>query len=140
MNTRVVMFLLLGLFACCARSQVPDPQTLATQLGPEAAKMLQGMQAVQDKYSRIKNERESERRALVDSIAEEERERARSNAASLQSRGIDPMSAAEVETRKRLDALNAQWKAEDAELDAQMQVEMQRAMAEAGLYVPSVPR
>jgi hypothetical protein len=102
--------------------------------------MLEGMQAVQDKYSRIKKEREDERRAVVDSIAEEELERARGNAASLQSQGIDPMSAAEVETRKRLEALNAQWNAEDAALDAQMQAEMQQAMAEAGLYVPSAPR
>ena len=140
MNTRAVTFLLLGLFAHGARSQAPDPQAIANQLGPEAAKMMESMLGMQDKYQRIKKERESERRAIVDAVAQEERERAMANAASLQSQGIDPMSVAEVESRKRLDALNAQWKIEDAKLEAEMQADMQRAMAETGLLVPPAPR
>ena len=140
MNTRAVTLLLLGLFAHCAQSQVPDPQALAAQLGPEAAKMMESMLAVQQKYEGIKKNRESERRAVVDAVAKEERERAMANAAALQTQGIDPMSAAEVATRKRLEPINADWKVEDAALDAQMQADMQRAMAEAGMYVPSAPR
>jgi nitrogen fixation/metabolism regulation signal transduction histidine kinase len=140
MNTRAVTFLLLGLFAHGAHSQAPDPQAIANQLGPEAAKMMESMLGMQDKYQRIKKERESERRAIVDAVAQEERERAMANAASLQSQGIDPMSVAEVESRKRLDALNAQWKIEDAKLEAEMQADMQRAMAETGLPVPPAPR
>ena len=140
MNTRAVTFLLLGLFAHGARSQAPDPQAIANQLGPEAAKMMESMLGMQDKYQRIKKERESERRAIVDAVAQEERERAMANAASLQSQGIDPMAVAEVESRKRLDALNAQWKIEDAALEAEMQADMQRAMAETGLLVPPAPR
>jgi hypothetical protein len=50
------------------------------------------------------------------------------------------MAVAEVESRKRLDALNAQWKIEDAALEAEMQADMQRAMAETGLLVPPAPR
>jgi nitrogen fixation/metabolism regulation signal transduction histidine kinase len=140
MNTRAVTFLLLGLFAHGAHSQAPDPQAIANQLGPEAAKMMESMLGMQDKYQRIKKERESERRAIVDAVAQEERERAMANAASLQSQGIDPMAVAEVESRKRLDALNAQWKIEDAALEAEMQADMQRAMAETGLLVPPAPR
>jgi hypothetical protein len=140
MKPRAVTFLLLGLSAHGAHSQAPDPQALANQLGPEAAKMMESMLGMQDKYERIKKERESARRAIVDAVANEERERAMANAASLQSQGIDPMSAAEVATRKRLDALNAQWKIEDARLEAEMQADMQRAMAEAGLLAPPAPR
>jgi hypothetical protein len=140
MNTRAVTFLLLGLFAFCAHSQTPDPQAIANQLGPEAAKMMESMLGMQEKYERIKKERENERRAIVDAVAKEERDRAMANAASLQSQGIDPMSAAEVASRKRLDALYAQWKIEDAALEAEMQADMQRAMAEAGLVAPPAPR
>jgi nitrogen fixation/metabolism regulation signal transduction histidine kinase len=140
MNTRAVTFLLLGLFAFCAHSQNPDPQAIANQLGPEAAKMMESMLGMQEKYERIKKERENERRAIVDAVAKEERDRAMANAASLQSQGIDPMSAAEVASRKRLDALYAQWKIEDAALEAEMQADMQRAMAEAGLVAPPAPR
>jgi len=137
MNTRVVWCALIALLALGARAQVPDPTALVEQLGPEAARMMMGLQAVQEKYSRIEKERELERRQVSDAIAKEEIDRARRNAASLQARGVDPMSAAEVETRKRMVVLQEQWRAEDAQLDAQMQVEMQRAMQEAGLLVPS---
>ena len=50
------------------------------------------------------------------------------------------MTAAEVETRKRLEGIYAGWKFEDAELDMQMLADMQKAMAEAGIHVPTAPR
>jgi len=137
MNVRLALWLLLGLIACAAGAQVPDHAAIYQQLGPQAAQAMQETQKVQEQYARTKQERAAERAAIRDRIAKEELDRAQGNAASLRSQGIDPLSAAEVATRKRLDTLQRQWKAEDAELEAKAQADMQKAMSKAGLMTPT---
>ena len=140
MNSRAAISLLTCLLAFCVQAQVPDPVTVARQLGPQAANVMQKMQGVQDEYAQARKEREAEREAVSKQIAREELDRAKRNAAALQSQGVDPLAAAEVATRDRLRPLQEQWKAEDAAFEAQAQADMQKAMTEAGLIAPMPSR
>jgi hypothetical protein len=139
MKASIFYCLIAGVLVSTAHAQAPTQEQIMQQLGPEAATMMSEMQRVQEKYVALEAKREAERKAIGDRVAQEELARARANAAALQSRGIDPGSAAEVATRERMAPYYEQWKAEDAELEAQKQADMQEAMSKAGLMIP-MPR
>jgi Spy/CpxP family protein refolding chaperone len=128
------------LSAALADAQAPDPNEIMKQLGPGPAQMLESVQALQEKYARIEEDRKAERKAMSEKVAAEERDRAMANAAALAGQNVDPMSAAEVNTRKRLEPLHEQWKAEDAALELEKQADMEKLMAESGLLAPMPPR
>jgi Spy/CpxP family protein refolding chaperone len=128
------------LSAALADAQAPDPNEIMKQLGPGPAQMLESMQALQEKYARIEEDRKAERKAMSEKVAAEERDRAMANAAALAGQNVDPMSAAEVNTRKRMEPLYEQWKAEDAALELEKQADMEKLMAESGLLAPMPPR
>lgn len=140
MKTAIASCLLAIPLAWTAFAQAPTQEEIMKYLGPEAAEMMGGMQQVQEKYAVIEAQRKAERKAIGDRVAQEELAEARANAAALQSRGIDPGSAAEVATRERMAPYYEQWKAEDAELEAQKQADMQEAMSKAGLMIPMPPQ
>jgi hypothetical protein len=115
---------------------VPDQNEIMKQLGPGPAQMLASMQALQEKYAAMDQERSAERRAISEEIAREELDKAMANAASLTSQNIDPRAAAEVNARQRLAPIYAQWEVEDAALEREKKADMEKVMAEAGLMVP----
>ena len=140
MKSSILYCLMAGAIMSTVQAQAPTQEQIMQQLGPEAAKMMSEMQRVQDKYVALEAEREAERKAIGDQVAQEELAKARANAAALQSQGIDPGSAAEVATRERMAPYYEQWKAEDAALEAQKQADMQEAMSKAGLMIPMPPQ
>ena len=140
MKTAIASCLLVALLAATALAQAPTQEEIMKYLGPEAAEMTGGMQQVQERYAAIRAERKAERSTISNQVAEEELARAKSNAASLQARGVDPFSAAEVATRERMAPYYEQWQAEDAALKAQEHADMQEAMAKAGLIMPTPPQ
>jgi len=108
---------------------------------PDLMKMQAGMQEVQEEWDQIKAERMKERAVISDQIAQEEMDKAMNGPehAAYRAAGNDPMAIAEMETRKRLEPLDAQWKEEDAALEAEMAVKMQKVMEETMGYPMAPP-
>ncbi len=81
------------------------------------------LQQVQAEFEAQKKQKEQERKAITDRIAAEELARARQEQAASGSRN-DPHAVAEMRTRERLQALSAEWKKEDRELEYRMHEKM----------------
>ena len=108
--------------------QQPDPQAILNQMP-----YMQDMQAFQAKYDNIKQERDLERKAIVDQIYAEELVKAKKEQA-VQGEFYDAYSASEWAAKQRIEKLRVQWKKEDQALDAQMQEDMMNNTSMGGMY------
>ena len=114
--------LVLPVFITCAQSpyeQAPNAQAMQ-QL--QQMPFMRGMEELQAKYQKIKDERAQERQAITDKIYEEELAKAKQQQAS--GAITDPYAAGEWAAKQRLVPLQAQWAKEDQELEVQMKEEM----------------
>ncbi len=121
-GSRLTGLLLLTLSATTSTAQPPPPQP-DMQAIYQQMPHLEGMQAVQEKHERLKQERKAERKATTDAIYAEELEKAR-NAPEAANPMYDPYAAAEWAAKQRIEPLAAEWKQEDQALEQQMHQEM----------------
>jgi hypothetical protein len=104
-----------------ALAQSPEEQAAQAQ-AMQQMPFMSGMQELQAKYQKIKEERAQERKAITDAIYAEELARAKQQQAG--DAFPDPYAASEWAAKQRLEPLAAQWKQEDQELEQQMHEEM----------------
>ena len=119
-----VIVTLLPLLVNVTSAQQPDPQVPFN---------MSELQKVQSEYEELKRQKEQERKAISERIADEELARAKQEVPA-NGEFHDPHAVAEMRTRERLQPLIAEWKKEDRELELQMHEKMMRNSGMEGMY------
>lgn len=112
---------------------LPVLDSFAQQSYPQMPMNMAEMQKVQNEYQDLKKQKERQRKTITNQIAAEELARAKKEQAATGS-FHDPYAVAEMRTKERVQALTAEWKKQDQELEVRMHEKMMQNSGIGNMY------